>query len=175
VDTPRVGIVVEARTDLPVMERASALLKEFGVAHTLDVVSAHRNPAKVSAWASGAKDAGYAVLIAGSGRAAHLPGLVAAHTPLPVIGVPCFSERLGGVDALYSIVQMPERVPVATVGIDGAENAALLAVQILALGDPRVAEALDGFRAEQATEGMEHREVSGEDATVGFGFQPPSR
>jgi 5-(carboxyamino)imidazole ribonucleotide mutase len=175
VDTPRVGIVVEGRSDLPVMERTSALLKDLGIPHTLDVVSALRNPAKVSAWASGAREAGYAVLIAGSGRAAHLPGLVAAHTSLPVIGVPCYSEQLGGVDALYSIVQTPARVPVATVGIDGAENAALLAVQILALGDPQVADALDAFRAEQATEGMEHREVPAGERQVGFGFQPPSR
>jgi 5-(carboxyamino)imidazole ribonucleotide mutase len=92
-----------------------------------------------------------------------------------VIGVPCFSDQLGGVDALYSIVQMPARMPVATVGIDGAENAALLAVQILGLGDPPVAEALDAFRAEQATEGMEHREVPAGERQVGFGFQPPSR
>jgi 5-(carboxyamino)imidazole ribonucleotide mutase len=168
VDTAVVGIVMGSKTDLPVMEKASALLKDFGIAHTLDVMSAHRNPAKVSAWASGAKEAGYKVLIAGAGRAAHLPGVVAAHTPLPVIGVPCLSDHLGGADALYSIVQMPPGVPVATVGIDSAKNAALLAVQILATADESLATALDGFRAKQAGEGMEHRDIPGD---VAFGFQ----
>jgi phosphoribosylaminoimidazole carboxylase PurE protein len=173
--TPLVGIVMGSKGDLPVMERASALLKDLGVPHTLDVMSAHRNPAKVGAWASGARDAGYRVLIAGGGRAAHLPGVVAAHTSLPVIGVPCLSDALAGVDALYSIVQMPPGVPVATVGIDSAENAALLAAQILALADPKLAERLDGYRAKQATEGLEHREIdAGRPDEVGFGFQPPT-
>jgi 5-(carboxyamino)imidazole ribonucleotide mutase len=101
--------------------------------------------------------------------------VVAAHTSLPVIGVPCLSDALAGVDALYSIVQMPPGVPVATVGIDSAENAALLAVQILALADPKLAERLDGYRAKQATEGMEHREIdAGRPDEVGFGFQAPT-
>jgi phosphoribosylaminoimidazole carboxylase PurE protein len=172
-DTPLVGIVMGSKTDLPVMERASDLLREFQVPHTLDVMSAHRNPAKVSAWASGALEAGYKVLIAGAGRAAHLPGVVAAHTPLPVIGVPCLSDHLGGADALYSIVQMPPGVPVATVGIDSAKNAAILAVQILATADERLASALDDFRAEQSGKGMEHREFPADiDTKVGFGFRP---
>jgi phosphoribosylaminoimidazole carboxylase PurE protein len=172
VDTPLVGIVMGSKTDLPVMEKASDLLKDLGVPHTLDVMSAHRNPAKVSAWASGAKDAGYKVLIAGAGRAAHLPGVVAAHTPLPVVGVPCLSDHLGGADALYSIVQMPPGVPVATVGIDSAKNAALLAVQILATADDELAARLDAFRADQAEKGMEHRDVPASPANeVGFGFQ----
>lgn len=171
--TPLVGIVMGSKTDLGVMERASELLKDFDVPHTLDVMSAHRNPAKVSAWASGAREAGYRVLIAGAGRAAHLPGVVAAHTPLPVIGVPCLSDHLGGADALYSIVQMPPGVPVATVGIDNARNAALLAVQILALSDHALTDRLADYRAEQAEKGMEHREWSGESASgTGFGFQP---
>jgi len=167
-----VGIVMGSKTDLPVMEKASAQLEDFGIPHTLDVMSAHRNPAKVSAWASGAAEAGYKVLIAGAGRAAHLPGVVAAHTALPVIGVPCLSDHLGGADALYSIVQMPPGVPVATVGLDGAKNAAILATQILALSDPELAGKLADFREEQADKGMEHREIpaSGEDR--GFGFQP---
>jgi phosphoribosylaminoimidazole carboxylase PurE protein len=172
VDTPLVGIVMGSKTDLPVMEKASDQLSDFGVPHTIDVMSAHRNPAKVSAWAAGAQDAGYRVLIAGAGRAAHLPGVVAAHTALPVIGVPCLSDHLGGADALYSIVQMPPGVPVATVGIDNARNAAILAVQILALADEDLREALATFRAEQADKGMEHRDVPGSDARVGFGFRP---
>jgi phosphoribosylaminoimidazole carboxylase PurE protein len=175
-DTPRVGIVMGSKTDLLVMEQASDLLRDFAVPHTLDVMSAHHNPAKVSAWASGAAEAGYKVLIAGAGRAAHLPGVVAAHSALPVIGVPCLSDHLGGVDALYSIVQMPSGVPVATVGIDSARNAALLAVQILATADERLAAALDDFRADQATKGMEHREIPADagEGRGGFGFRSSS-
>lgn len=171
--TATVGIVMGSTTDLPVMEKAARQLQDFAIPHTLDVMSAHRNPAKVSEWAAGAADAGYRVLIAGAGRAAHLPGVVAAHTSLPVIGVPCLSDHLGGADALYSIVQMPPGVPVATVGIDNAKNAAILAAQILALSDPDVASALAAFREAQSTKGMEHREWSpeGSDRT-GFGFQP---
>ncbi len=171
--SPLVGIVMGSKTDLPVMEKAASQLEDFEVPYTLDVMSAHRNPAKVSAWASGARDAGYRVLIAGAGRAAHLPGVVAAHTALPVIGVPCLSDHLGGADALYSIVQMPPGVPVATVGIDNAKNAAILALQILATGDPQFARTLDDFRAEQADKGMEHREWEPGGGDRGsFGFQP---
>lgn len=146
-----------SKTDLPVMEKAGAILEEFEIPYTLDVMSAHRNPAKVTAWASGAQDAGYQVLIAGAGRAAHLPGVVAAHTALPVIGVPCLSDHLGGADALYSIVQMPPGIPVATVGIDAAKNAGILAAQIIALSDDDVAKRFAAFREEQSTQGMEHR------------------
>lgn len=168
---PLVGIVMGSRTDLPVMEKAAELLRELDIPHTLDVMSAHRNPAAVSAWASGAAGAGYRVLIAGAGRAAHLPGVVAAHSSLPVIGVPCLSDHLGGADALYSIVQMPPGVPVATVGIDAAKNAAVLAVQILATADDGIAARLAEFRAEQADKGMEHREFPGGEEGLGFGFQ----
>lgn len=172
---PLVGIVMSSKTDLPVMERASQLLRDFAVPHTLDVMSAHRNPARVSAWASAARDAGYRVLIAGAGHAAHLPGFVAAHTPLPVIGVPCLSDHLGGADALYSMVQMPPGVPVATVGIDSARNAAILAVQILATADEDLAQRLDDFRTKQAEQDMEHRDYTGAPAHVGqIGFQPSS-
>jgi 5-(carboxyamino)imidazole ribonucleotide mutase len=174
--TPLVVIVVGSRTDLPVLEQASALLKDLGVPHTLDVMSAHHHPAAVHAWASGARDAGYRVLIAGAGQAAHLPGIVASHTTLPVVGVPCFGDRLGGADALYSVVQMPAGVPVAAVGIDSAQNAALLAVQILSLSDPELAGRLDAFRAKQASEGREHRDIdAGGPEEVGFGFQAPVR
>ena len=166
----RVGIVMGSRTDLAVMEKASDQLRELGVAHTLDVMSAHRNPATVTAWASGAKEAGYRVLIAGAGRAAHLPGVVAAHTTLPVIGVPCLSDHLGGADALYSIVQMPPGVPVATVGLDNGRNAAILAAQILALDDEELADRLEARKQEQAAEGMEHREIAAVEQPPGFGF-----
>ncbi|HEX9888696.1 MAG TPA: 5-(carboxyamino)imidazole ribonucleotide mutase [Nitriliruptorales bacterium] len=170
--TPLVGIVMGSKTDLPVMEKAAKQLEEFGIAYTLDVMSAHRNPAEVSQWASGAREAGYKVLIAGAGRAAHLPGVVAAHSDLPVIGVPCLSDHLGGADALYSIVQMPPGVPVATVGIDNARNAAILALQILATADEGHARTLAEFRAEQAGKGMEHREWSAEGASPRkLGFQ----
>ena len=172
--TPLVGIVMGSKTDLPVMEKASKQLEDLGIPHTVDVMSAHRNPARVTEWASGAGAAGYRVLIAGAGRAAHLPGVVAAHTPLPVIGVPCLSDHLGGADALYSIVQMPPGVPVATVGIDAARNAGILAAQILATADPGIADAVVRLRQEQAEKGMEHREVltGAEDTGAGFGFRP---
>lgn len=133
--TPLVGIVMGSQSDMDVMEKAGDALAEFDIPYTIQVTSAHRNPDEVAAWAKGAVDAGYRVLIAGAGRAAHLPGVVAAHTVLPVIGVPVLSAHLGGADSLYSIVQMPPGVPVATVGIDAARNAGLLAVQILATGD----------------------------------------
>ena len=172
--TPLVGILVGSRADLPVMGEASAVLEDLGIAHTLDVMSAHRNPDAVREFATGAAEAGYRVLIAGATGAAHLPGVVAATTPLPVIGVPCRSDHLGGADALYSIVQMPAGVPVATVGLDSARNAGILAAQILATGDPRIAQAVVELRAEQSTQGMEHREVgtAGASGGLGFGFQP---
>ena len=169
---PLVGIVVGSRDDLAVMDAASSELERFDVPHSIDVMSAHEHPADVAAWASGAIDAGYRVLIAGAGGAAHLPGAVAAHTTLPVIGVPFLSGHLGGADALHSIVQMPTGVPVATVGIDAARNAALLAVQILALTDPVLAERLLTARAERAAAGREHREVLTARPTEGFGFRP---
>ncbi|MFT5222561.1 MAG: phosphoribosylaminoimidazole carboxylase PurE protein [Glaciecola sp.] len=168
---PLVGIVMGSKTDLPIMEKASKALTDFGIPHTLDVMSAHRNPAQASAWATDAQANGYKILIAGAGRAAHLPGVVAAHTNLPVIGVPCLSDHLGGADALYSIVQMPPGIPVATVGIDNAKNAAILALQMLALGDEKFMATLEAFRAEQSTKGMEHREYPADgSADRGIGF-----
>ena len=173
--TPLVGIVMGSKTDLPVMEKASRQLEDLGIPHTLDVMSAHRNADSVRNWVVGARDTGYQVLIAGAGRAAHLPGVVAAHTALPVIGVPCLSDHLGGADALYSIVQMPPGVPVATVGIDSARNAAILAAQILALSHPDIAEKLDALREEQSAKGMEHREILLDTPGRGsFGFQAGS-
>ena len=145
---PVVGIVMGSKTDMPIMEKAGAALDEFDVPYTIDVMSAHRQPNKVASWASAAAGAGYRVLIAGAGRAAHLPGVVASLTPLPVIGVPCLSDHLGGADSLYSIVQMPPGVPVACVGIDAGRNAGLLAVQILAVSDPVLRERYVRYKEE---------------------------
>ena len=128
------------------MAKAAAILDELGITHETMVSSAHRNPERTAAWASGAPDRGLKVIIAGAGLAAALPGVVAAHTTLPVIGVPIASGALNGVDSLYSIVQMPPGVPVATVGIDNSRNAAVLAAQILALQDAQVLAALTRYR-----------------------------
>ncbi len=142
----RVGIIMGSRSDEPVMAKASVLLEELGIGSETVVSSAHRNPERTAAWAQDAAGRGLRVLIAGAGMAAALPGVVAAHTTLPVVGVPIASGALNGVDALYAIVQMPPGVPVATVGIDNARNAALLAAQILALEDRAVADALTRYR-----------------------------
>ena len=143
-----VGIVMGSESDMPVMETAGAVLDRFGVEYEIEVMSAHRKPARVSEYASSADDRGLKVLIAGAGLAAHLPGVVAAHTRLPVIGVPLYQEGLAGADALYSCVQMPPGVPVATVAIGGAKNAAVLAVQIIATGDEGLAAKLRDYKKE---------------------------
>lgn len=147
---PRVGILMGSRSDMPVMEKAANLLTELGVPSEVRVMSAHRTPDLVAGYASGAAGRGIGVLIAGAGGAAHLAGVVAAQTPLPVIGVPIPTNVAGGLDSLLSIVQMPRGVPVATVAIGGAENAALLAAQILALSDVGLASRLAAWRARQA-------------------------
>lgn len=144
--TPVVGILMGSSSDLPTMEKAAEVLERFGVGHELNVMSAHRTPDQVAEYAKGAEGRGLKVLIAGAGLAAHLPGVVAAHTVLPVIGVPLFQPALAGADALYSCVQMPTGVPVATVAIGGAKNAAILAVQILATGDPALAAKMREFK-----------------------------
>ncbi len=138
----RVGIVMGSDSDMPVMARAGAVLDRFGVAHEVEVMSAHRSPERVTRYAQTAEERGLEVVIAGAGLAAHLPGVIAAQTTLPVIGVPLQGEALGGADALFSCVQMPPGVPVATVAIGGAKNAAVLALQMLALGDDRLRERL---------------------------------
>ena len=143
-----VGIVMGSESDMPVMEKAGAVLDRFGVEYEIEVMSAHRKPARVSEYASSADDRGLKVLIAGAGLAAHLPGVVAAHTRLPVIGVPLYQEGLAGADALYSCVQMPPGVPVATVAIGGAKNAAVLAVQMIATGDEGLAAKLRDYKKE---------------------------
>jgi 5-(carboxyamino)imidazole ribonucleotide mutase len=147
---PRVGILMGSRSDMPVMEKASVLLTELGVEHEVRVMSAHRTPALVAGYATGAVDRGLGVVIAAAGGAAHLAGVVAAHTLLPVIGVPIATQVAGGLDSLLSTVQMPRGVPVATVSVGGAENAALLAAEILALGDADLRSRLVAFRERQA-------------------------
>ncbi|MEZ4756927.1 MAG: 5-(carboxyamino)imidazole ribonucleotide mutase [Flavobacteriales bacterium] len=145
-----VGIIMGSRSDLEVMREAVDTMNEFGVAHELTVVSAHRTPDRMFAYAKGAADRGVKVIIAGAGGAAHLPGMVASLTTLPVIGVPIKSRNsIDGWDSLLSIVQMPAGVPVATVAVNGARNAGLLAVQILATADPKLAERLLAFKGEQ--------------------------
>ena len=144
---PLVGILMGSESDLPVMEKAAEVLKEMGVSCEIDISSAHRLPEKTAQYARTARGRGIEVLIAGAGMAAHLAGVLAAHTTLPVIGVPLKSGALEGVDALYSTVQMPPGVPVATVGIDGAKNAAYLACEILSIKYPEIAKRLENFRA----------------------------
>ena len=146
---PVVGIVGGSRSDFPVLEKAQAVLMELGVESELRVVSAHRTPDHLFRYAETAPARGIRVIIAGAGGAAHLPGMLAAKTLLPVIGVPIPTQHLGGLDSLLSIVQMPRGIPVATVAIGNADNAALLAASILALSDPSLAERLAARRAAQ--------------------------
>ena len=141
-----VGIIMGSASDEAVMKKAEGVLDELGVGFETQVCSAHRNPQRTAEYATSAAERGLKVLIAGAGLAAALPGVLAAHTTLPVIGVPIAASSLGGADSLYSIVQMPPGIPVATVGIDNARNAAMLAVQILALSDSAVGEAIDKYR-----------------------------
>ena len=149
--TPDVGIVMGSDSDMSVMGTAGDVLDRFGVTHETRVMSAHRQPEVVAGYAKGAQDRGLKVIIAGAGLSAHLPGVVAAHTVLPVIGVPLLGPALGGADALYSCVQMPPGVPVATVSIGGAKNAAVLAAQILAVADPEVRSALQRLKRDLAS------------------------
>lgn len=147
---PRVAVVMGSESDREVVSGAGAVLDEFGVRWEWRVLSAHRTPEAAAEFARAAAGRGLQVIIAAAGGAAHLPGVLAAWTTLPVVGLPVRSAALGGMDSLLSMVQMPPGVPVATVGVDGARNAALLAVAILALGDAELAERLRQFRARQA-------------------------
>jgi len=147
-EQPRVGICMGSDSDWQVMEAASSALEEFSISHTVDVVSAHRMPEEMYQYARSAREQGLQVLIAGAGGAAHLPGMLASLTPLPVIGVPVPVGTLDGMDSLLSIVQMPAGIPVATVAIGNARNAGLLAVRMLGLADP---ELLDDMVEYQAT------------------------
>jgi phosphoribosylaminoimidazole carboxylase PurE protein len=146
---PVVGVVGGSRSDFPILEKATALLEMLDVPCELRVVSAHRSPDHLFRYGETAAGRGIRVIIAGAGGAAHLPGMIAAKTLLPVVGVPIPSQHLGGLDSLLSIVQMPRGVPVATVAIGNAENAALLAIQILALSDAALGARLAAYRADQ--------------------------
>lgn len=148
--TVKVAVLMGSASDTERMAAASSTLERFGIEADVRVLSAHRNPVQVAEFASGARQAGYSAFICGAGMAAALPGVVAAHTTLPVVGVPLSGSALNGVDALYAIVQMPPGIPVATVGIDAARNAALLVVHILAVADADLARRLEEFRADQS-------------------------
>jgi len=146
----KAAILMGSDSDLPVLEPAFKRLKDFGIPYEAHVMSAHRTPAKACEFACGARGSGFGVIIAAAGKAAHLAGVVAAHTTLPVIGIPVKSSTLDGLDALLSTVQMPSGIPVATVAIDGADNAAILAAQILSLEDAALADKLSKFKTDMA-------------------------
>ena len=147
---PVVGIIMGSRSDMPVMEGCTAELERLGVPYELVIASAHRTPAKVHEWAESAAGRGIRVIIAAAGKAAHLGGVVAAYTPLPVIGVPMKTSDLGGLDSLLSMVQMPSGVPVACVAINGAKNAAIFATQILGASDPEYRDIVVDLKREMA-------------------------
>lgn len=144
----KVGIIMGSDSDLPVVQKAADVLSDFGVPYEIHIYSAHRTPVEAREFSTTAKEKGFGVIIAAAGMAAHLAGAMAAGTTLPVIGIPIKSEQLGGLDALLSTVQMPSGIPVATVAIDGAKNAAVLAVEILALSDEELSAKLETFRAD---------------------------
>jgi|SRR5690554_1920395 len=146
----RAGIVMGSDSDLEIMKGAALALEEFELEYEMTVISAHRTPKKAEEYARSAEERGLEVIIAGAGKAAHLAGVLAAYTPLPVIGVPILTSSLGGADSLYSMVQMPGGVPVATVAINGAKNAGLLAVQILGTADPDLRKRFAGYKQEMA-------------------------
>ena len=148
----KVGIVMGSKSDYPVVQKAEQILDKFGVEYETRIISAHRTPRQAEEFAANAEAAGFGCIIAAAGKAAHLAGVLAATTPLPVIGIPMKSSTLDGLDSLLSVVQMPKGVPVATVAIDGAENAALLAVQILATADPALRQAMKDFKKKQEEE-----------------------
>ncbi len=155
---PVVGVIMGSDSDLPVMEKAISQLKEFDVPFEVKIISAHRTPDIHAEYAKSARARGLKVIIAAAGMAAHLPGVTAGHTTLPVIGVPMKGKSLEGLDALYSIVQMPPGIPVATVAIDGAKNAALLAIQILAISDESLHKKLAEFKQKMLDESIQKNE-----------------
>jgi 5-(carboxyamino)imidazole ribonucleotide mutase len=146
----KVAVIMGSDSDLPVVQGAIDRLKAFGIPVEARVISAHRTPAAAEAFASSAKDNGFGVIIAAAGKAAHLGGVLAAYTTLPVIGIPIKTSMMGGLDSLLSMVQMPKGIPVACVAVDGAENAAILAAQMLALSDEDLANKLDAFKQDMA-------------------------
>ena len=162
---PKVGIVMGSDSDLACMSEAAEILKNLGIEHEITVASAHRSPGLLAEYVSGAEPRGVAVFIAGAGGAAHLPGVIAALTPLPVIGVPMLNKALAGADSLYSIAQMPSGIPVATMAIGGAKNAGIFAATILGVGDKEVRE-----RVREYKRGLERgvREKSEKLANIGY-------
>ena len=143
-----VGIVMGSDSDMPVMAKAADILEQLGISYEMTIISAHREPDVFFEYAKSAEEKGFKVIIAGAGMAAHLPGMCAALFPMPVIGIPMSGKNLEGMDALYSIVQMPPGIPVATVAIDGGMNAAILAAKMLAMSDPELLEKLKAYSAE---------------------------
>ena len=154
----KVGIVMGSDSDLEIMSKAAAMLEKFGIDYEMTIISAHRMPDVFFDYAKEAEAKGYKVIIAGAGGAAHLPGMCAAIFPLPVIGVPIHTKSLGGVDSLYSIVQMPSGIPVATVAINGAQNAGILAAKILATSDPQLLQKLKDYKDELKDQVMAKKE-----------------
>ena len=146
---PKVGIIMGSDSDLKVMSKAAVMLEELGIEYEMTIISAHREPDELIEWTRGAEDRGIKVMIAGAGMAAALPGMCAAIFPMPVIGIPMHTTSLGGRDSLYSIVQMPSGIPVATVAIDGAKNAAILAAKILAASDDALLQKLKDYTTGQ--------------------------
>ncbi len=144
----KVGIVMGSDSDMPIMAKAADVLEQLGIDYEMHIISAHREPEEFFNYAKGAKERGYKVIIAGAGMAAHLPGMCAAIFPLPVIGIPMHTTSLGGRDSLYSIVQMPSGIPVATVAINGGANAGLLAAKILATSDEELLSRLEAYAAD---------------------------
>ena len=149
-DKPLVGVILGSASDLPAMEPCMKQLEEFGIPYELKIASAHRKPAEVHEWASTAEERGIRVIVAAAGKAAHLGGVVAAYTPLPVIAVPMKTSDLGGLDSLLSMVQMPSGVPVACVAINGAKNAAILAVQMIGTGNDEARQIIKDMKNEMA-------------------------
>lgn len=150
-----VGIVMGSDSDMPVMAKAAEMLDKFGIDYEMKIISAHREPDIFFEWAKGAEARGTKVIIAGAGKAAHLPGMCAALFPMPVIGIPMKTSDLGGVDSLYSIVQMPSGIPVATVAINGGQNAGILAAKILATSDAKLLEKLKAYSEEMKNQVVE--------------------
>ena len=155
---PIIGIIMGSDSDLPTMQQAENILKEFEIEYEIKVVSAHRTPDDMAEYAKSAHNRGLKVIIAGAGGAAHLPGMTASYTPLPVIGVPIQTKTLNGIDSMYSILQMPPGVPVATVAIGGAKNAALLAIQILATSDNDLLQKMIDYKIKIADESRKKNE-----------------
>ena len=154
----KVAIVMGSDSDMPIMKKAAEFLDQMGIDFEMTIISAHREPDIFFEWAKGAKDRGVKVIIAGAGKAAHLPGMCAALFPMPVIGIPMKTSDLGGVDSLYSIVQMPSRIPVATVAINGGLNAGILAAKILATSDEKLLEKLEAYSEEMKQSVVEKAE-----------------